>query len=592
MNNFIDWNTLDLKKSTGKEALRCPNCDDRRTDKHDKSLKINHDNGVGKCFYCDALTFKESNQIDRSEKVYIYPTQEWRNFTKLSDKLVKWFWDKRRISQNTLNQFEISEEKIYFPQKKKEENAIVFNYLEGQKLVNKKYRSAEKNFTQHKGGKPIFYNINNIIDSDVVYIVEGEIDVLSFYEVGVKNCISLPNGANDNDDFWLNSEKYLKDVKHFVIATDNDSKGIEVRDKIAQRLGRYRCTFIEWIGKDANDDLVSSKIKDSLASEKRFSIGGTFTSMDLLDETLKLFNEGMPKTIFPKNKMFGKFNEDFSIMMGQLTVVTGIPSHGKSSFIDWYALNLVNDYDYKLSIYSPEHNPLGLYNSKYVSLATGKPFFGNKRMSENDLYRYTDWSREKLYFTTSEVGTDANWDWLLEKFKEQMFTYGINIFIIDAWNKVLMPKGMMGKDAIDNILTRLTSFCVQYNVHVFLVAHPTKMKKNEKTNKYDIPDLYSVSGSSDFRNQTHNGLCVYREFPDEDSNGHTLVVNLKTKYDFQGNIASSNKFNWDNDNRRFFVDGSDSKEDFTIKQNIQIEQKEQVKVEPNYDFDNEKSCPF
>ena len=208
-------------------------------------------------------------------------------------------------------------------------------------------------------------------------------------------------------------------------------------------------------------------------------------------------------------------------------------------------------------------------------------------MTELDLYRYTEWSKEKLYFTTSENGMDSDWDWLLNKFKEQMFTYGINIFIIDAWNKVLMPKGMNGKDGIDNILTRLTSFCIQYNVHVFLVAHPTKMKKNEKTNKYDIPDLYSVSGSSDFRNQTHNGLCVYREFPDENSNGCTLVINLKTKYDFQGNITSVNKFNWNNDNRRFFVDGSDSYEDYTKSNEIKISA-----LQPNLDFDKEIDCPF
>jgi twinkle protein len=587
MNKFIEWESLDFKKINGKESLRCPSCDEARSDKRDKSLKIDHNNGIGKCFYCEALTFRDSKDFKPTQKQYTYPTQEWRNYTKLSDKLVKWFWDERRISQNTLNQFEISEEKVYQPAKQKELNSICFNYFECEKLVNKKYRSSTKDFTQHKGGKPIFYNINSIIGFDKVYIVEGEMDVLALYEVGIKNVISLPNGANDNDEYWINSEAYLKDVKHFVIAVDNDDKGIEIRDKIAQRLGRYRCTFIDWMGKDANDDLKSSQIENSIKNEKRFSIGGTFNSMDLLDETLRLYNEGMPKTIYPKNKMFGDFNKDFSIMMGQLTVVTGIPSHGKSSFIDWYALNLVNDYNYKLSIYSPEHNPLGLYNSKYATLSTGKPFFGKNKMSEPDLYRYTEWLKEKLYFTTSENGMDSDWDWLLDKFKEQMFTYGINMFIIDAWNKVLMPKGMSGKDGIDNILTRLTSFCIQYNVHVFLVAHPTKMKKNEKTNKYDIPDLYSVSGSSDFRNQTHNGLCVYREFPDENSNGCTLVINLKTKYDFQGNITSVNKFNWNNDNRRFFVDGSDSYEDFTVSNEIKISA-----LQPNLDFDNEVDCPF
>jgi hypothetical protein len=33
---------------------------------------------------------------------------------------------------------------------------------------------------------------------------------------------------NDNDNYWINSEKYIKDIKKFFyIATDNDEKGNE-----------------------------------------------------------------------------------------------------------------------------------------------------------------------------------------------------------------------------------------------------------------------------------------------------------------------------------------------------------------------------
>lgn len=586
MSNFIEWSSLDLKKHNGKESIRCPKCDDVRTDKRDKSLKIDHNNGIGKCFYCNALTFRDKIESKQREKQYTFPIQEWRNHTDLPDKLVKWVWKERMISQNTLNQFEVTCEEVYFPQTQKKQNAIVFNYFEGETLVNKKYRSADKKFTQHAGGKPIFYNINSIIGKDEVYIVEGEFDVLALYEVGIYNAISLPNGANDNDDFWINSEKYLKDVKKFIIATDNDEKGIEVREKIAQRLGRYRCFYIQYEGKDANDDLKAGELLKTIKNEKRFSIGGTFTSFDLLDETLRLYNEGFPKTIYPKSEMFKGFEKEFSIMMGQLTVVTGIPSHGKSSFVDWYALNLVNDYDYKLSIYSPEHNPLGLYNSKYASLSIGKPFFGKERMSDLELYEYTEWAKEKLYYTTNEEHNTPDWDWLLEKFKEQMFTYGINIFIIDAFNKVLMPKGYQGKDGIDQILTRITTFCVQYNVHIFLVAHPTKMRKNDKSGQYEIPDLYSVSGSSDFRNQTHNGLSVYRVFDTEIEQGYTLVVNLKTKYDFQGRMTSQTKFNWNKNNRRFYVDGCTDSDYSLIKPKVEHEQVEMFNVmQPNEELD-------
>jgi len=109
MNNFIEWNTLDFKKQSGKEKLRCPSCDGSRSDKKDKSLAIDHKDGYGKCFYCEALTFRESN----TKTDYEIPVQTWKNFTKLSDKMVKWVRDTRSISQTTLNTLGITEEKYY-----------------------------------------------------------------------------------------------------------------------------------------------------------------------------------------------------------------------------------------------------------------------------------------------------------------------------------------------------------------------------------------------------------------------------------------------------------------------------------------------
>jgi twinkle protein len=579
---FIEWETIVVRgNSVGVKKTVCPVCSPERKNKKETCLYVNFDSGVAKCFHCDRLSFKDGGEKS-FKKDYILPSQDWKNYTNLSDKFVKWIWSDRMISQNTLQQFGITEELVYQPAKNKEMTSITFNYFEGEKLVNKKFRSAGKDFTQVKGGKPIFYNINSVVGAETVYIVEGEFDVLAMYEVGVKNCISLPNGANDNDDFWINSEQYLKDVKRFVIATDNDEKGIIVRDKIAQRLGRFRCTFIEWIGKDANDDLKSSKIESSLSDEKRFSIGGTFNTYDILDDTLRLYHEGMPKTIYPKGAMFQGMAGQFSIMMGQLTVITGIPSHGKSSFNDWYVLNLVKDFDYKASFYSPEHSPLSLYNSKFTQLAVGKPFFGQGRMSESDLFRYTEWSKEKLYFTMEEDERDNDWDWLLDKFKEQVYTYGINIFVVDAWNKVQLPKGVSGKEAIDRVLTKVTSFCIKYNVHVFLVAHPTKMKEDEKTGLYKVPTLYDVSGSADFKNQTHNGYTIYRMFETNEHSGYTNFINQKTKFSFQGEIGGVVKFNYHKANGRYYVDGS-SPEGYDLT--IDYDNQESV-IKPSEDFLN------
>jgi twinkle protein len=128
MKNFIEWSTLDLKgKTSGTIKIKCPECNDRRTNKSDKSLQVNIAGGFGKCHYCESLTFKESIKRETEIK-YTLPVQTWSNYTSLSDNLVKWVEDTRKIKQFVLNELNVTEEKYFQPALGKEVNNIVFNY--------------------------------------------------------------------------------------------------------------------------------------------------------------------------------------------------------------------------------------------------------------------------------------------------------------------------------------------------------------------------------------------------------------------------------------------------------------------------------
>ena len=150
-----------------------------------------------------------------------------------------------------------------------------------------------------------------------------------------------------------------------------------------------------------------------------------------------------------------------------------------------------------------------------------------------------------------------------------MFNFGIDIFVVDAFNKVLLPKGNKLEE-INNVLTKLTHFARANNVIIFLVAHPTKMKKND-AGIYEIPTLYDVSGSSDFRNQVHCGYTIYRYF---DDNPRTTFVNLKTKYSFQGDIGASVDFIYSSVNGRL-LDADYDDQCFNL---IEDEYKEEIMI--------------
>ncbi len=582
MKEFINWDSIEVKGNrTGSKRALCPNCSADRKKHKDPCLSVNFDKGVANCHNCNAVSVRKEEVF---KPTYTPPPQDWQNFTSLSDGMVKYCAD-RGIPQRTLIDFRITEERQYLPQINKEGNCIVFNYFEGEELVNKKYRDARKNFTQSKDGKKILYNINAAIGQKEVYIVEGEFDVLAMSANGFDNVVSLCNGANDHDEQWINSEKYIDGVEHFIIAVDNDPKGIEVREKIAHRLGKWRCSYIEWTHKDANDSANKGTLEEDIRNATRFPVSGTHSVKDLEAGIYDLHKNGLPDTIKPKHRSFENVNEIFSVMRGHLVTVTGIPSHGKSNYVEWYVLNLIYDHSMKASFFSPEHTPMALHQTNFLQKAVGRNFWNDKdglpRITETDIERYSDWANEKIYITSPEKGGVADWDWLIDKFKEQLYSYGVDIFVIDAFNKVQMPTGNR-LEMINDVLTKLTSFAQTNDVIIFLVAHPTKMKKKDGETDYEMPTLYDVSGSADFRNQTHDGFTIHRHFGDDP---HTTFASMKVKYQFQGRIGDVVQMDYDLPTGRYYERGqTPPRFDMTIP----FEDQTLPAMKPNLEFeDNE-----
>lgn len=539
---MINWNDINFKgKTSGQIKTKCPACSSTRKNP-DLSLSVNITDGIAKCHYCEEIAIRDKREV----KQYKKPNQEIT--LSYSQKFIEYFQN-RGISQDTLLANNISEEVQYFPSSQKKQNAIVFNYFEGAELVNKKFRSADKHFTQVKDAKKIFYGINHIIGQDEIYIVEGEIDKLSLFEQGIKNCISVPNGANDLNDVFENCEKYLKEVKKVHIAVDMDEKGQQLEQNLIKRFGKLKCDRIEFKNKDANEDLVDGVLSQTIKNAKPYPIEGMFSALDLNDDLLDLYDNGLPDPIRPKGKDWEAFNKTFSILRGQLTVVTGIPSHGKSSFLEWYVLNLVKDNNLMASFYSPEHGSLKEHFSVLSEKFVGKRFDLNSpnRMSKSELKLFQEWSHKHLFLTHPLNDKLPDWNWILDRFREQIFLKGVDVFVIDAWNKVKMKdRGSLGE--ISDVLSELTSFCQQHNVNIFLVAHPKKMIKLD-SGQHQVPTLYDVSGSADFYNIAHNGLVVHRDF----ENKYITVRPLKIKMQHQkGEVNADTIFKWNSDNGRFY----------------------------------------
>lgn len=132
--------------------------------------------------------------------------------------------------------------------------------------------------------------------------------------------------------------------------------------------------------------------------------------------------------------------------------------------------------------------------------------------------------------------------------------FGIKALYINPWNWIehTRPMGISETEYVSLVYTKIILFARKYGVHVFIIAHTTKMVKDKQTKKYEIPTLYSISGSANFYNKTHNGITVYRDF----STGIVDVYVQKVKQSWLGQTGFST-FRYDTLTRQYsFIESS------------------------------------
>lgn len=534
-------------KTNGTIQTVCPFCSSQRKKSKDKCCSVYLDTNKFKCNHCGKYGNLHTYKLNKAE----YKKPIWRNKTNLSTSVVKWF-EQRGITQKTLVKTRITDGLEYMPQTKIEQNTIQFNYFRENELINIKYRTKEKHFKLHKDAELIFYNLDSIKDTESCFIVEGEIDALSLIEAGVENVVSVPNGAtlNTNNLQYLdNCYEYFINKKEIILWLDNDTAGRSLKYALAERLGFERCKYIEIEDcKDANEYLIKYGLNAVITVESKaqyFPIEGVFTISDVNNEIDDMYLYGLDKGVSIEMESF-----NLNFVKGYLTVITGIPSHGKSDFLDQVCLKLRILHNWKGCFYSPENRPTQLHFSKMVRKISGKHWDGYNRISLDEVNEIKQYLDKYIWFLKPEK--DFSLTSILKQIKAIKQRYGLDYFVIDAWNKIEHADDKTSY--IGKCLDEIVTFCELNNVHCFLVAHPTKIKKNLNTNKYEIPTLYDIAGSANFYNKADNGICVYRDFERECSEIHVQ----KIKFDHWGTEGCA-VYNYDIKSKRYYTGVLDSR---------------------------------
>ena len=368
-------------------------------------------------------------------------------------------------------------------------------------LLNIKYIAIDRDEKEKKivrqeaGCPPALFGWQAIPEGQrEAIITEGQIDAMTWFQMGYP-ALSVPDGVA-NIDGWIDYEwDNLQRFDTIYISFDNDKPGQEAVAKVADRLGKARCISVVLKQKDANDALQAGATQLDFARAaihgKHFSPIEIKTPADFLDGLLNKFYppEGTPLGFFPE--LFGK---KIGFRPGEVTIWTGISSHGKSAILSQVMLEAM-ELNQRVAIASMEMTGVQtLY--RMTCQKCNHPLPLREAIAETN-----KWMSGKVWIF--DVLGNVDTKKLAELMDYSHARYGVHHFVIDSLMKVAV--GSEDYDGQRNFLNSLTSFSQRTGSHVHLVAHARKGKDESMS-----PGKMDISGSGNIINQADNILSVWR----------------------------------------------------------------------------------
>ena len=508
--------------------IACPACSESRKKKHEKTLAVTINPDGTKLYFCHhcgengSLFRPKNNYVKESKVTRIEPRAT------VDQSSIRNFFNARGILWSQSIDLPVISGKRYF-NGHGELDAIGFVYGDRSQPSAIKWRAInEKAFTQ-EGAAREFYGIEFIPeDANELIIVEGECDALALASAGIA-AVSCPNGApqmvsdrafspeDDNKFSYIwEARELIERCDKIILATDDDKAGHALSEEIARRIGRAKCWAIKYPAgcKDANDVIKqhgAEALKDIVDKSQPLPLKGVYSAKSYIQDVKDIFKKGVGSG---QSTGIATVDDLFTIAEGQLSVVTGVPSSGKSEFVDQLMVNLAQNCSWKFAVASFE-NPPHFHIAKLSEKIVGKTFFegAGERMTDKELTDASGFIDKHFVFLDSRDGAVSTIDSIIDRAKQAVMRLGIRGLVIDPYNYIEKNLQSDESQSISSMLTKATAFAKAHGVHVWFIAHPAKMYPRED-GSMPIPTGMSISGSAAWFAKADLGVTVHRNGDD------------------------------------------------------------------------------
>jgi len=214
----------------------------------------------------------------------------------------------------------------------------------------------------------------------------------------------------------------------------------------------------------------------------------------------------------------------YTVRPREWTLITGIPGHGKTSLLDGLMVNLARREDWRWAVFSAENLPVERHASDLAAQYIGRPFnLGLRTRITEEEFHWASMFLDAHFTWLNPPESDCTVDRIL-MLTDMLCGHGAGIqgLVIDPWNELehRRPSGVSETEYVSEVLSRIRRFAREHEIHVFLVAHPTKLQRiktarvdGTEAQTYPVPTPYDVSGCHDEATEvlTSRGWVAHRD---------------------------------------------------------------------------------
>lgn len=196
------------------------------------------------------------------------------------------------------------------------------------------------------------------------------------------------------------------------------------------------------------------------------------------------------------------------LIMGDITIISGISGAGKTSLIDFFLLNAIQR-GYKCAVWSGELQDFR-FQSWLDQMAAGPNFVRQKEGYENLYYtprdicsQINEWIGDKLVLYNNEYGN--KFSQIFADIKDCVEKSDCQLLIVDNLMALQLDSYYGDKNEKQSLfINDLKDYAKRKNIHIILVCHPRKEMGNE------LLRMESISGTADITNLADNVFIIHR----------------------------------------------------------------------------------